>query len=84
MLAHLCHCDLMTCILGSLFEVVALFCQFLYFVCLFLNSMFELSDERVMLKLLELEIAFDLLIEMYLKLFFNRLELVLVLILDFR
>ena len=83
MLTHLGHCDLVTRILGSFFEVVAFFCQFLDFVCLFLNSMFKLSDERVMLKLLELEIAFDLLIEMDLKLLFNRLELGLVLTLDF-
>ena len=83
MLTHLGHCDLMTGILGSFFEVVAFFSQFLHFVCLSLNGMFKLSDERVMLKLLELEIAFDLLIEMDLKLLFNRLELGLVLTLNF-
>ena len=44
--------------------------------------MFELSDERFMLKLLKLEIAFDLLIEMDLKLLFNTFELRLVLTLD--
>ena len=62
---------------------IALHAAVVDFVRLFLNGMFKLSDERVMLKLLELEIAFDLLIEMDLKLLFNRLELVLVLTLDF-